>query len=160
MQELCVNSFVPNDAIFENKDKFIKILTGNRTFANFGKTTLHKCLEENEKVKIISGPNASGKSVYLKQVALICYLAHIGSFVPAQSAQICILDHIFSRIQTVESIATRMSAFLLDLKQVKFVKCFKYFFLLALYLNLRIIQKQLLDVLLPLQLNTPVVNCY
>jgi len=65
------------------------------------------------------GPNASGKSVYLKQVALICYMAHIGSFVPADQATIGLLDHIRTRIQTVESCATQMSAFFIDLKQVR-----------------------------------------
>jgi DNA mismatch repair ATPase MutS len=53
-----------------------------------------------------------------KQVALITYLAHIGSFVPANRANIGILHHIHTRIQTVESIATNISAFMIDMKQV------------------------------------------
>jgi hypothetical protein len=52
------------------------------------------------------------------QVALIAFLAHVGSFVPANSAKIGILQHIYTRIQTVESIATNISAFMIDLKQV------------------------------------------
>ncbi|KAK6642412.1 hypothetical protein RUM43_003914 [Polyplax serrata] len=91
LQELCIDNFVPNYTFLGGDGHFMKIITG---------------------------PNASGKSVYLKQVALIAYLAHIGSFVPAQNAEISILDHIHSRIQTVESVSTRMSAFLLDLKQM------------------------------------------
>jgi DNA mismatch repair protein MSH5 len=51
-------------------------------------------------------------------VALIAFLAHIGSFVPANSAKIGVLHHIHTRIQTVESIATNISAFMIDLKQV------------------------------------------
>ena len=51
-------------------------------------------------------------------MALIAYLAHIGSFVPAEVAKIGILDHIHTRIQTVESVAINISAFVIDLKQV------------------------------------------
>jgi DNA mismatch repair protein MSH5 len=53
-------------------------------------------------------------------VALIAFLAHVGSFVPAVSAKIGILKHIHTRIQTVESIATNISAFMIDLKQVNY----------------------------------------
>jgi DNA mismatch repair protein MSH5 len=52
------------------------------------------------------------------QVALIAYLAHIGSFVPVKRAKIGMLQHIHTRIQTVESITTNISAFMIDLKQV------------------------------------------
>jgi DNA mismatch repair protein MSH5 len=51
-------------------------------------------------------------------VAVIAYLAHICSFVPATSAKIGILHHIHTRIQTVESVAMNISAFMIDMKQV------------------------------------------
>lgn len=70
------------------------------------------------KTKLISGPNACGKSVYLKQICLIVYMAHIGSFVPAMSATIPIVDRLFTRIQSPESVSMRLSTFLLDLKQM------------------------------------------
>ncbi|XP_063241372.1 mutS protein homolog 5-like [Bacillus rossius redtenbacheri] len=91
LQELCIDNFVPNDTCSGGTHSLMKVLTG---------------------------PNASGKSVYLKQVALISYMAHIGSYVPASSATIGILDHIHSRIQTVESIASQLSAFIIDLQQM------------------------------------------
>ncbi|XP_050524042.1 mutS protein homolog 5-like isoform X2 [Daktulosphaira vitifoliae] len=69
-------------------------------------------------IKILNGFNASGKSVYLKQVALIAYLSHIGSYVSAEMVTISVLDHIFTRIQSNESISTLMSAFMIDLKQM------------------------------------------
>ncbi|XP_068626392.1 mutS protein homolog 5-like [Battus philenor] len=69
-------------------------------------------------VKILTGPNASGKSVYLKQTGLIVYMAHIGSFVPAESAEIGVVNHIYSRIQSTECVAAHMSAFLIDLRQM------------------------------------------
>lgn len=54
---------------------------------------------------LLTGPNYSGKSIYLKQVALIVYMAHIGSFVPAESAIIGLTDKILTRIQTRESVS-------------------------------------------------------
>lgn len=54
---------------------------------------------------LLTGPNYSGKSIYLKQVALIVYMAHIGSFVPAETATIGLTDKILTRIQTRESVS-------------------------------------------------------
>jgi DNA mismatch repair protein MSH5 len=67
---------------------------------------------------IMTGPNYSGKSVYLKQVAVIVYMAHVGSFVPAESARIGITDKILSRVATRESVSRIQSAFMIDLQQV------------------------------------------
>jgi DNA mismatch repair protein MSH5 len=67
---------------------------------------------------IMTGPNYSGKSVYLKQTALIVYMAHIGSFVPAESAVIGLTDKILTRIATRESVEREQSAFMIDLQQI------------------------------------------
>ena len=67
---------------------------------------------------IMTGPNACGKSVYLKQIGLIVFLAHLGSWVPASFAQIPVIDAMFSRIQTVDSVSLGLSAFTVDLDQV------------------------------------------
>lgn len=67
---------------------------------------------------MMSGPNFSGKSVYLKQVALIVYMAHVGCFVPAESATIGLTDKILTRIATRESVTKFQSAFMIDLQQV------------------------------------------
>ena len=67
---------------------------------------------------ILTGPNYSGKSVYLKQVALIVYMAHLGSFVPAESAAIGITDKILTRISTRESVSREQSAFMIDMQQI------------------------------------------
>ncbi|CAH1736802.1 unnamed protein product [Aphis gossypii] len=64
------------------------------------------------------GFNSSGKSIYLKQIALISYLCHIGCYVPAEYTEISILDHIHTRIQSTESVSSLMSAFMVDLKQM------------------------------------------
>ncbi|KAF7399396.1 hypothetical protein HZH68_007988 [Vespula germanica] len=69
-------------------------------------------------VKIITGPNACGKSIYLKQVALIVFMAHIGCFVPAESATIGVMTHILTQIVTIDSISLDASAFLQTLRQI------------------------------------------
>ncbi|KAJ3643741.1 hypothetical protein Zmor_026433 [Zophobas morio] len=65
-------------------------------------------------IKIITGPNGSGKSVYLKEVALVIYLAHVGSYVPARVANIGMMHSIHSRMQATESASVRLSAFMID----------------------------------------------
>jgi DNA mismatch repair protein MSH5 len=69
---------------------------------------------------IMTGPNHSGKSVYLKQVALIVFLAHVGSYVPADHAIIGLTDKILTRISTRESMSRSESAFAIDLRQAAF----------------------------------------
>ena len=66
---------------------------------------------------LMTGPNYSGKSVYLKQVAMITYMAHIGCFVPAEAAKIGLTDKILTRIATRESVSRIQSAFMIDLQQ-------------------------------------------
>ena len=51
------------------------------------------------KIVVLTGPNACGKSIYLKQVGLIVFLAHLGSFVPAESAELPLLGAIYTRYQ-------------------------------------------------------------
>lgn len=67
---------------------------------------------------MMTGPNYSGKSVYLKQVALIVYMAHVGCFVPADQATIGLTDKILTRIATRETVSRFQSAFMIDLQQV------------------------------------------
>eukprot|EP00927_Polykrikos_kofoidii_P070976 TRINITY_DN67328_c0_g1_i1.p1 TRINITY_DN67328_c0_g1~~TRINITY_DN67328_c0_g1_i1.p1 ORF type:complete len:1045 (-),score=180.72 TRINITY_DN67328_c0_g1_i1:522-3656(-) len=70
------------------------------------------------RVQVVTGANLSGKSVYLKQVGLIVLLAQVGSFVPADDAELGLCDFLFSRIQSCEGAAVRCSTFGLDLTQV------------------------------------------
>lgn len=70
------------------------------------------------KLKVITSPNASGKTVYLKQVALLVYMSYIGSFVPGKNVQIGQFDRILTRIKSNESINLQMSSYSLDLKQL------------------------------------------
>ena len=83
--------FIPNDCLLNNKEQRTIILTG---------------------------PNMAGKSTYMRQVALITYLAHIGSFVPAKSADICIVDRIFTRIGASDDLAVGQSTFMVEMIEV------------------------------------------
>ncbi|KAG7204200.1 hypothetical protein KM043_002034 [Ampulex compressa] len=69
-------------------------------------------------VKILTGANACGKSVYLKQVGLIVFMAHIGCYVPAKSATIGVVTHILTQIISVDSVVLNASTFLQDLRQI------------------------------------------
>jgi DNA mismatch repair protein MutS len=81
-------SFVPNDVLFEPQGRRIMILTG---------------------------PNMSGKSTYLRQVGLIVILAQIGSFVPADKAEIGLVDRVFTRVGALDNLARGQSTFLVEM---------------------------------------------
>jgi len=87
--ELLMNGerFIPNDSVFE---------TG-------------------ERVRIITGPNMSGKSTFLRQVALIVLMAQMGSFVPADSSEIGLVDRIFTRIGAQDEIYAGQSTFMVEM---------------------------------------------
>jgi DNA mismatch repair protein MutS len=82
--------FVPNDAQLDSEDAAIILLTG---------------------------PNMAGKSVYIKQVALIVLMAQIGSFVPAEEARIGLVDRIFTRVGAQDDIATGRSTFMVEMEE-------------------------------------------
>lgn len=111
LQELLVPTFIPNDCSLaggQGGDGMVEVV-GRRQ-------------EETQQpsMLILTGPNNSGKSIYMKQVAIIVYLAHIGSYVPATSATIGVTDRILTRIATRETVMDDESAFLVDLKQAAF----------------------------------------
>ncbi|XP_038903564.1 DNA mismatch repair protein MSH5 isoform X1 [Benincasa hispida] len=89
LQEMAVDTFIPNDT---------KIFYDGR-------------------VNIITGPNYSGKSIYIKQVALIVFLSHIGSFVPADAATVGLTDRIFCAMGS-KHMTAEQSTFMIDLLQV------------------------------------------
>ena len=72
---------------------------------------------ETDQVLIITGPNMAGKSTYLRQVALICLIAQMGSFIPAKSATIGIIDQIFTRIGASDDLARRLSTFMIEMTE-------------------------------------------
>ncbi|MBQ9511468.1 MAG: DNA mismatch repair protein MutS [Clostridia bacterium] len=70
---------------------------------------------------LITGPNMAGKSTYMRQVALICILAQIGSFVPASEARICVLDKIFTRVGASDDLAMGQSTFMTEMSEVAYI---------------------------------------
>ena len=85
------DSFIPNDTFLDTQ--------GNR-------------------IMIITGPNMAGKSTYMRQTALICLMAQIGSFVPAESASISMSDRIFTRVGASDDLASGQSTFMVEMSEV------------------------------------------
>ncbi len=83
--------FVPNDALLDNEE--------------------NRCA-------IITGPNMAGKSTYMRQVALIAIMAHIGSFVPAKAAKIPLIDRIFTRVGASDNLILDQSTFMVEMTEV------------------------------------------
>lgn len=111
LQELVVPSFIPNETCLHG---------GKGKEPNHSRAMASDLMSEAPSIMVMTGPNHSGKSVYLKQVALIVYLAHIGSYVPADQACIGLTDRLLTRIATRESVSRNESAFAIDLKQAAF----------------------------------------
>lgn len=103
LQEIFVeHTFVPNDTLLEGGCG-INVQHDDRA---------------NRSIQILTGANGCGKSVYLKQTALVVFLAQIGCFVPAAKATIGVVDCILTRIETNESITRLQSSFMIELSQV------------------------------------------
>mgnify|MGYP004691781631 FL=1 len=91
VESLSNNDFVSNDTFLNNTDK---------------------------RTMIITGPNMAGKSTYMRQVAIITLMAHIGCFVPATSAKICLTDKIFTRIGASDDLLVGQSTFMVEMLEV------------------------------------------
>ena len=86
--------FVPNDTTLDNK---------------------------HNRFMLITGPNMAGKSTYMRQVALICIMAQIGSFVPAREAKISVIDKVFTRVGASDDLAMGQSTFMLEMSEVAYI---------------------------------------
>ncbi|MFN6032822.1 MAG: DNA mismatch repair protein MutS, partial [Dolichospermum sp.] len=104
-QSLPAGFFVPNSTLLGGKE------TNHRGTENTGGLSLYPDLV------ILTGPNASGKSCYLRQVGLIQLMAQVGSFVPARSARLGICDRIFTRVGAVDDLATGQSTFMVEMNE-------------------------------------------
>ena len=123
LQELTVPSYVANDTTLEGgsghnsapqdivETHFSSQVHSQRSSSPEEKITSPSML-------LLTGPNYSGKSIYLKQVAIIVYMAHVGCFVPADAAKIGLTDKILTRLATRETVSKVQSAFMIDLQQI------------------------------------------
>ncbi|MBQ6722255.1 MAG: DNA mismatch repair protein MutS, partial [Clostridia bacterium] len=93
-QSIPENSFVPNDTLLD---------TGEN------------------RMMIITGPNMAGKSTYMRQVALICLMAQIGSFVPATEAHLPVCDQIFTRVGASDDLASGQSTFMVEMSETAYI---------------------------------------
>ncbi len=74
--------------------------------------------KKEHRMSIITGPNMAGKSTYMRQVALITLLAHVGSFVPAKKAEISVVDKIFTRVGASDDLSQGQSTFMVEMSEV------------------------------------------
>lgn len=77
--------------------------------------------QDQARMLIITGPNMAGKSTYMRQVALITLMAHLGSFVPAKSAKIPIVDRIFTRVGASDDLASGQSTFMVEMSETAYI---------------------------------------
>ena len=80
--------------------------------------------DKDNRTMILTGPNMAGKSTYMRQVALITLMAHIGSFVPATEANVSIVDRIFTRIGASDDLAVGQSTFMVEMIEVSNILTF------------------------------------
>ncbi|ABR30862.1 DNA mismatch repair protein MutS [Thermosipho melanesiensis] len=78
-------------------------------------------MDDRRRMYIVTGPNMSGKSTYIRQVGLIAVMAQIGSFVPADDAEIPIFDRVFTRMGARDDISTGKSTFLIEMSEVALI---------------------------------------
>ena len=90
-----------------------QVLTGAPFVANDTYLDLNS-----DRCAIITGPNMAGKSTYMRQVALIVLMAQIGSFVPAKSANLCLVDSVFTRVGASDDLAAGQSTFMIEMSEV------------------------------------------
>ena len=99
--------------IKESRHPVVEILSQNAFVPNDINLSL-----EDDRLSIITGPNMAGKSTYMRQVALNVLMAQIGSFIPAHSGEIGIVDRIFTRVGASDDLATGQSTFMVEMSEV------------------------------------------
>jgi DNA mismatch repair protein MutS len=112
----CVRPTLTNDDVIDIKGGRHPIVEQSIGRDNFIPNDTYLCNRDNQLV-ILTGPNMSGKSTYLRQVALIILMSQIGSFVPADSANVGIVDRIFTRIGAQEDLAAGQSTFMVEMTE-------------------------------------------
>lgn len=108
-----INQSVKNVLIKNGRHPVIEDLNASKHFVPNDIVLDNEC-----STMIITGPNMGGKSTFMRQLALIVLLAHIGCYVPADSAEICIFDRIFTRVGASDNLAFGQSTFMVEMTEV------------------------------------------
>ncbi|MCK4993446.1 MAG: DNA mismatch repair protein MutS [Candidatus Omnitrophica bacterium] len=111
-----VRPVIDNDLTIDIKGGRHPVLENMLSANKFIPNPTYLNAQENQ-ILIITGPNMAGKSTYIRQVALIIIMAQIGSFVPAKSAHIGIVDKIFTRVGAADDISAGMSTFMMEMSE-------------------------------------------
>lgn len=114
LQNYC-RPLVRNEGQFIIRDGRHPVLEQNLSEERFVPNDVH--FDESVQIALITGPNMAGKSTYIRQVALLALLAHTGSFVPAASARIDLVDRIFTRIGASDDLARGQSTFMIEMSE-------------------------------------------
>uniref|UniRef100_A0A4W6F730 MutS homolog 4 n=1 Tax=Lates calcarifer TaxID=8187 RepID=A0A4W6F730_LATCA len=107
--------FTDTLAIKQGRHPILERIAGQQPVSN------NSYISEGSNFVIITGPNMSGKSTYLKQVAMCQIMAQIGSFVPAEYASFRVADQIFTRIGVDDDFETNCSTFMLEMKEISYI---------------------------------------
>ena len=108
------------DGVLSIKEGRHPVVEQNLGESGFVPNDTYLDLDEN-RMMIITGPNMAGKSTYMRQVALICLMAQIGSFVPAQAAHLPVHDRIFTRVGASDDLASGQSTFMVEMSETAYI---------------------------------------
>ena len=111
---------ITEDGIISIKDGRHPVVEQNMSETGFVPNDTYLDLDEN-RMMIITGPNMAGKSTYMRQVALICLMAQIGSFVPAREAHLSVCDRIFTRVGASDDLASGQSTFMVEMSETAYI---------------------------------------
>ena len=109
-----INSSINHIKILEGRHPVVEKILRNEQFVP-NDTFLNN---SDSRTMLITGPNMAGKSVFMRQVALISIMAQIGCFVPASSAELCIVDKVFTRVGASDDLSTGRSTFMVEMSEV------------------------------------------
>ena len=115
-----VRPVITDDGVIDIKDGRHPVVEASMPAMAFVPNDTHMDTEAH-RMQIITGPNMAGKSTYMRQVALITLMAHMGSFVPAREASICLVDGVYTRVGASDDLATGQSTFMVEMSEMAYI---------------------------------------
>ena len=115
-----VRPAITDDGVIDIKDGRHPVVEASMPDMAFVPNDTHLDTQDH-RMQIITGPNMAGKSTYMRQVALITLMAHMGSFVPASAASICLVDGVYTRVGASDDLATGQSTFMVEMSEMAYI---------------------------------------